>query len=547
MKHLIACLALCLIAGTANASSPTPAENLKSGISAATAFYDQKKYAEADAAMDKLAADPEIVALNDWPAVYYNWACSAALAGNPDKAIALLQKGVAADAQISPSRMIQDSDLASLREDPRFKALVVALRKKAALWDSPALVTRYKPVLSEAEKVAGLSKIWSMARYNFAFFDRLPDLDWDKLYMEYLPKVQAAKTTAAYYRVLMEFATELHDGHTGVYPPKELRPVLQASTPLNTLLIEGKVLVTRVIDPALKGIGVGDEIVAVDGMPTRGYAEKFIVPIAPGFTKQDIEAWTYNRYFLMGDRSKPVHLTLRHADGSKTTLTVKRNGEDFDTNTDAPSFKMLPGGIAYLAVNTMSDDSGIKCLREHFAEIEKAKGLIIDIRENGGGNSSNGYAVLAVIADKPFFGSNARTRAYVAAERAWGNLPGWKTYPADTNPPDEKMHYDGPVAVLISGRSFSAAEDFAVAFDTMKRGTLIGETTAGSTGQPIKYRLPGGGGGRVCTKNDSYADGTVFEGVGVKPQIPVAPTVTDFRAGKDTVLERAVEFLKTGK
>lgn len=57
--------------------------------------------------------------------------------------------------------------------------------------------------------------------------------------------------------------------------------------------------------------------------------------------------------------------------------------------------------------------------------------------------------------------------------------------------------------VLTSARTYSAAEDFVVAFDAMKRGTIVGEPTGGSTGQPLLFVLPGGGTGRVCTKRDS--------------------------------------------
>jgi carboxyl-terminal processing protease len=75
-----------------------------------------------------------------------------------------------------------------------------------ALWNNdPAIATAYKPVLTDAEKVAGLSKLWSEARFNFPVFSRVPGVDWDELYAEYLPQVIAVKTTADYYRVLMRF------------------------------------------------------------------------------------------------------------------------------------------------------------------------------------------------------------------------------------------------------------------------------------------------------------------------------------------------------
>ncbi len=67
----------------------------------------------------------------------------------------------------------------------------------------------------------------------------------------------------------------------------------------------------------------------------------------------------------------------------------------------------------------------------------------------------------------------------------------------------------------------------------------MGEPTAGSTGQPLNFRLPGGGFGRVCTWRGVYPNGKEFLGIGIQPGILVVPTLEDFRAGKDTVLDAA--------
>jgi len=77
----------------------------------------------------------------------------------------------------------------------------------------------------------------------------------------------------------------------------------------------------------------------------------------------------------------------------------------------------------------------------------------------------------------------------------------------------------------------------------MKRGRIVGEPTGGSTGQPLSIALPGGGSFRICTKHDRYPDGKEFVGVGVQPQVVVHPSIEDFRAGRDTVLEAALKLL----
>jgi C-terminal processing protease CtpA/Prc len=108
-----------------------------------------------------------------------------------------------------------------------------------------------------------------------------------------------------------------------------------------------------------------------------------------------------------------------------------------------------------------------------------------------------------------------------------------------------KNQYMGPVVVLQGPRSFSAAEDFLIAFGFMSRGKLIGEASGGSTGQPLSFSLPGGGSARVCAKRDSYPDGKEFVIVGVIPDITVKPTIKDIQTGRDPVLKEAVKYLKT--
>ena len=209
-------------------------------------------------------------------------------------------------------------------------------------------------------------------------------------------------------------------------------------------------------------------------------------------------------------------------------------------------FKMLPGNVAYLQINWFVDDAGIKALKENFAAASAADGLIIDIRQNGGGNDDYSHALVSILADKPFKGSNWRTVDYKAAYRSWNRPVGWHRSPAPTFQPDPALHYGKPVVVLTSGRTYSAAEDFLVSFISSGRGKLVGEPSGGSTGNPMLIKLPGGGTAFICTKDDSFANGRVFEGVGIAPDIEVKPTIADIRAGRDPVLERAVKVLRTG-
>ncbi|MFN8353101.1 MAG: S41 family peptidase [Spirosomataceae bacterium] len=102
-----------------------------------------------------------------------------------------------------------------------------------------------------------------------------------------------------------------------------------------------------------------------------------------------------------------------------------------------------------------------------------------------------------------------------------------------------------PTVVLIGHNTASAAEDFLISADNQKHVTKIGERTFGSTGQPYLFAMPGGGNARVCTKKDTYPDGREFVGVGIKPDIEIIPTLQDYMANRDVVLDKALNYLTT--
>ena len=75
------------------------------------------------------------------------------------------------------------------------------------------------------------------------------------------------------------------------------------------------------------------------------------------------------------------------------------------------------------------------------------------------------------------------------------------------------------------------------------RAVVVGETTGGSTGQPYFLDLDDGMAAVIGAKRAAFPDGSRFEGVGIRPDVEVAPTVDGLRAGRDVVLEAARQRL----
>lgn len=448
----------------------------------------------------------------------------------------------------------QDADLLrkipglkALQGEPRFQALIAESQRMDRRWRATALMPLPASGLTEAQRVAGLSLFWSEARYNFVYFDQVPELDWNQAYLEFLPRVIAARSLHDYYDVMMRFAPLLHDGHTDIDPPDVIANEFYARPPLRTALLEGgQVAVTWVGSPsvAARGLRVGDELLEIDGEPVRRYARTHVAPYVSSSTPQDRHVRMYDYQLLAGDHHKPVQLRLRHADGVVYTATLSREADPAARNRPAVEWRMLPGNIAYLAVNEFADDAGPRAFAGHLPQILAAKGLILDLRRNGGGSGLYAGDILSYLTDRPIPVARQRSPDYIPVFRAWGgSYVDWRTLAAGPFEKPRKVHFVGPVAVLTGPRTFSAGEDFVLSFKLIKRGPLVGETTGGSTGQPLQLDLPGGGHARICAKRDSYPDGTDFVGTGIAPDVPVPTTLDDLRAGRDPALARAAALV----
>lgn len=548
MRVLIAVVVALLIGSMcpiSSAGQDTVVEQYNTAHAEFHRLCDQKQYDEAVHLMEELEANEcamanEHIHVN----VVAHLASGYALVGEKEKAILYLRELMECGC-LFPDTLKGSEEFDTLREEPAFKELESELERQREFWENPALNTPYKENISEEERIAGLSKFWSEVKYNFAYFDRVPEVDWDALYIEYLPKVRSTKSTKEYYLVLAELCARLKDGHTAIEFPKELGASMFSRPPINTRLIEGRVVITEVLDEKFCGEEVrpGMEIIEVDGVPVHKYAQEGVIPYQPASTKQQLFLRSYGIFLLAGPRDQHVEVKLRDKDGKVSLCTLPRTG--WKTNIDPLDFRVLDGNIAYTSPIHFMSNTIAELFDSVFPTIETTDALIIDLRRNGGGNDNVGYHILGCLTDKPFKTHQSKTRKLVSYRRARGSVNQWQYLGDDPQfQPNGSKLYTRPVVVLTSAHTGSAAEGFCVAFDTMKRGVMVGEPTLGSTGQPLKVGLPGGGKAWICTCRSTYPDGKEFVGTGISPHILVRPTVEDVQAGRDTVLEAALKYLK---
>ena len=400
--------------------------------------------------------------------------------------------------------------------------------------------------LSQEEKIAGLGKCWAEAKYNFANFDLIPDVNWDSLYQSFIPKVMETSSTLQYYKVLQNFYQNLRDGHTSVTMPYQYYKERTGTIPLEVRWIENKVIVTRNISELKEeqSIKPGMELIAFNNTPILQYIKENISPYIKFSSSRDSIERIYRFELLPGKAGNEVALTFKSPDGKTITQTIKYKAvEKYWEPYPLVSYKVLKGNIGYLQINSFNDNKVVSIFDSLFNSIAQTNALIIDIRNNGGGNGSNGFEILGCLTDKPFYQGKTILRHYRPVGRAWGNTEESQILTDDWKPYKNKL-YTKPVIVLTSAATYSAAEDFTSVFKSMNRGKIIGSTTGGSTGQPITFGLPGGGMARVCAKRDFISDGTEFVGIGIQPDLEVKPTIKGVSSNKDEVLEAALNYLK---
>lgn len=193
---------------------------------------------------------------------------------------------------------------------------------------------------------------------------------------------------------------------------------------------------------------------------------------------------------------------------------------------DAPlAVRRLPGGALYVRFDRFDRETVDSVL----AALSQAddRGLVFDLRRNGGGLERELVRLLGRFT--PPFAELFRLR-FSAHEKVVRSRP-------------VAERYEGAVVVLVGPASASAAETFAGVLKQRRRAVVIGRRTAGAVVASRDFRLLDGGRVQLPVSDVLMPDGRRLEGAGVAPDIHLAPTLEQIRAGRDPELERALTEL----
>lgn len=406
------------------------------------------------------------------------------------------------------------------------------------------------------QKAFILSRFCTEVKYNFVHYNKLA-FDWDSLCMSELPMLCKTENDADFIRGLMRLNARLKDGHTFIITDRGLNDGPQQDWmkpfPMTTRLIDGCVVVDKVESKMLESKGVvrGSEILSVDGEDIKDYCYRNISPEVHSSTSQWTDYMTFcGHQVTLAPGNKVSTFELRTPEGKLITISSNRNDLDWDLRKenvyDCFEFRVIDGNIGYLNVKSFAQGRFKKDdFDTIYKKIQRTGALILDLRNNGGGNSAYADYLMSHFVDSIVPKGEWRSRKYIAAHASWNMPMEWhsvgyeKLYPISN-----KNIYDRPICVLVSERTFSSAENFCALFKNASRGKIIGVATGGSTGNPIIIDLGYDVRCAICTKEDFLSDGTPFVGIGILPDVAVKETMEAFLLEKDIVLECAIEEVK---
>jgi len=262
--------------------------------------------------------------------------------------------------------------------------------------------------------------------------------------------------------------------------------------------------------PAEKaGLKPGDQIIAIDGEDMTGIDGELV------------------RQKVLGPA------------GTKVRLTIKRPGvaEPFDVEIVRASIKstnvigrMERNNIAYIRLLAFGDENTIRDFREMLKKLlaEKPDGLILDLRNNGGGLLNSAIEITSEF-----------IKDGIVAYEVYGDGRR-ETFKAS----GKGLATEIPLIVLVNEGSASASEIVAGAIQDLGRGKLVGATTYGKGSVQVWNDLLNNQGAvRITVARWLTPNGRTIQGIGLTPDVEVQMSEEDYAAGKDPQLDKAIELL----
>jgi len=389
------------------------------------------------------------------------------------------------------------------------------------------------PAPSPDQRAAIAAKLYSDIRIYYAHWQNIDGLDLDAAFGTYLAAAMNATDRLDYDLQTMAFLAKFNNGLTR-FSDQWLLDAYPA-LPFSVRRVAEDWVVTKSNVDALKP---GDVIAQVDGTPTEAFYQAHARYLSG--TQDEVKR---NQLF-----STPVlfpsPLSLGLAGGQ--TVAIEPGGAPPAPAPETSGKWLKPDEVALIAIPSFATPQFETRALELLKEYGAATTLVLDLRGNGGGAMPT--ALLAALMNKPYRGwaesvaftighlrlqSPNRVIPAEAAEHPTLTLPPITTQPA-------AAAYARQLILLIDGGCVAACEDFVMPFKDNGRATLIGEPTAGGAGAAYVETLGDGMSASIGSTRLAWPSGASLEGIGIAPDVAVAPRVADIKAGLDPIMAKVL-------
>ena len=361
--------------------------------------------------------------------------------------------------------------------------------------------------------------VWSTV--NKEFYDaKFNGADWKAAHDKYLPMACMATSDEELYKVINEMLSLLKVSHMEAGPASAVKKFSDkvAATGLGLRMVEGRLTITRLLPgfPAEKaGLKTGYIVTAIDGSAVSDTED--------------------SKGKLFGRAGTTVKITYLDEKDIEHEAVVERMSLSDNDRGKIAGFnlyalfdaKRVDGGIGYISFTSFIPFLNDR-IRDAFASMKDAPGMILDLRGNGGGDDSVALGIANKLFDK--------TTVLMVTKRRNGVDHDYTAKPA-------KHVYSGKLVVLVDEFSGSASEELAAGLQESGRAYVIGKTTAGEDLDANIKMLPDGGMLVYAYGLPLTPKGVIIEGRGVIPDMTVDLKRSDLLAGKDTQLRAAIDYL----
>ena len=391
-------------------------------------------------------------------------------------------------------------------------------------------------------RLAVFDDVW--ATLGERYYDpHLNGVDWSAQRAALRPLAAEAQGQAEFYAVLRRLIGPLRDVHTRVYQPEERsewqRPRL-LDVGLAVREIEGEIVITRVERNAAAwraGMRAGDAVLSVDGENVAARLARRLAEEGGASTAQAARLRALARLFD-GPLHEPATVLVSATRGGEQRTRAALLPRVLRTREPLISVRR-EGGFAVVHFPLFTQEIVVELMRAlERDELRKARGIIIDLRDNGGGEAE----AMADMASA-FLPEGIDLGHFTDRFGRVTSAPQTRRTLLLAATPINNFH--GPLVILTSARTSSAAEIFVAALKEAGRATVIGETTCGCVlGIRRRHPLPDGGLLDISEMDFRTASDRRLEGAGVAPDEVSQPTRRDIREGRDPAIKRALEILK---